>query len=93
MMSPCPHTGVKDLGKLLYELREVFPKWFDLGISLGVLHPRLLEIEDSYSKNQSRCMTEVVAEWLKQNSTASRSDLARALRTIDYNSVAARIEQ
>ena len=95
VMSPCPHTGVKDLPELVNELHEVFPKWFTLGLNLGVSYPRLQEIETNYSKDQSRCVIEILAEWLKENSTASRSDLARALRApaIGHKNVAARIDQ
>ena len=79
---------------LLNELHEVFPKWFMLGLNLGVPYTQLKQFETTHNKDCPRCMVDMLEAWLRIGSNCSRSQLAAALRApaVGHNDVAIRIE-
>lgn len=45
----------------------------DLGLALGLSHETLERIAEMYPRDPSRCLTEVLAEWLQKKGKASPS--------------------
>ena len=67
--------------------------WFDLGLKLKQPYPQLKNIEDSYGKNSSRCLTECLSLWLMSASTRTWETLAIALEDMDQNATAQHIRK
>ena len=69
--------------------------WRDLGLALGLSPHTLERIAAQYPRDPSRCLTEVLAEWLQKRGRAAPSwrALARALRssTVQGGEIASRI--
>ena len=64
-------------------------KWRDLGLSLGLLDPKLKTIEEDYSKDSDGCLRECLSLWLQTDDKATWTKLVGALYEIEENSVAA----
>ena len=55
---------MKDLKILVNELSAVKDKWFDLGVQLNMTPPDLNSIQIQYHNNPSRCLSEMLSQWL-----------------------------
>ena len=81
------------------ELESASDIWFELGLALGLLHPKLRQIEEGYSQDGNKCLREMLAEWLYHDDSAadlnvpSWEQLVRALRTLKYDTLAGEIEK
>ena len=81
------------------DLREIqnilndghFPssKWYDLGLSMGLLDPKLKTIEEDYPRDSDGCLRECLSLWLQTDDKATWTKLVGALYEIEENSVAA----
>ena len=84
---------LKDLHK--YVVNEAALKWRDLGLELlpyeryGVLD----NIEASSPCNAAKCCWSVFQKWLMTTEDASWNQLIRALRSVQLNDLADRLEQ
>lgn len=87
---------IGDLRELLDVLDDgYFPsnEWFQLGLSLGQLNPRLEEIENNYPKDNERCLQNCLTMWLKKDTEATWSKLANAVAKTGEKAVAAYISK
>ena len=81
------------------ELESASNIWFELGLALGLLHPKLRQIEEDYNQDMSKCLREMLAEWLyHDDSTAELSipsweKLTKALRELKFDALAKEIEK
>ena len=64
-------------------------KWYDLGLSMGLLDPKLKTIEEDYPKDSDGCLRECLSLWLQTDDKATWTKLVDALYEIEENSVAA----
>ena len=82
-------TAPDDIRELTRDLSPVFNDWFELGIELG-FNPGLLKpIEKTYTK-MSRCMINMLDEWIKRGSNKTRAQIIEALRspTVGHDALA-----
>ena len=87
---------ISDLGAVLDVLNnENFPsnEWIQLGLSLGLLNPKLESIEDNYSKDNEKCLQKCLTLWLTQDIEATWSKLADAVDNTGEKVVAAYISK
>ena len=81
-----------DTATLCNELGSV-SDWHTLGLNLGVKDHELDQIEKSHpTEGCSRWKQETFSLWLRRKSNASWQDVAGALRQMEENTVAERIE-
>lgn len=91
--------GITDLHQVRLELESASDVWFELGLALGLLHPTLRKIEENYDQDKSKCLREMLAEWLyhKDSDTGlgapTWKQLARALRDLKHDTLAKEIER
>ena len=94
---PCIfHLDVNnDLAELAGELKPIFAKWYELGLTLKIPSTQLKEIEVTHNKNPSRCMIDMLEAWFKQGSDKTRSQIVQALRSplVGHNDVADEIKR
>ncbi len=55
---------VLDLQKVREKLGSASPKWFELGLALGLSHPDLTNIKEEYGDN-NKCFREMLAKVLE----------------------------
>ncbi len=81
----------KDLHRVLEALMSASPKWFNLGLALGLSNAFLTGLESQYRNNQT-CLRQMLAKVLETRSV-TWSDLSDALRsrTVELNALADRI--
>ena len=93
-------TDISHLDEILQVLRTCNfspPKWYTLGVDLGLLKPTLDTIEDEYPHNVSRCLLECISQWLKKADKVIKKgeptwdSLASALRNIGEVAAAEKI--
>ncbi|XP_019863395.1 PREDICTED: uncharacterized protein LOC109592381 [Amphimedon queenslandica] len=85
---------ISDLQKVLDVLDDgYFPsnKWLNLGLSLGLLNPKLDTIEHNYPKDSERCLQKCLTLWLTEDIEATWSKLADAVDNTGEKAVAAYI--
>ena len=90
-------TAVKleesDVATLCNELTGI-SDWFTLGLNLGVSYRLLKEVRSNYSvEGCGACRRETLALWLQRAPNASWRDVVGALRKMEEDSLAGRIEQ
>ena len=90
-------TAVKleesDIATLCNELTGI-SDWFMLGLNLGVPYRLLKEIRSNYSvEGCGACRRETLVLWLQRAPNASWRDVVGALRKMEEDSLAGRIEQ
>ena len=54
---------ISDLQKVYEKLESASPKWFELGLALGLSHPNLTNIKEQNEDNQI-CLREMLAKLL-----------------------------
>lgn len=74
-----------DLRHLFELLNEMSTKWWYLGIQLGISPPKLKKIEHQYSRDSSKCLSELLFLWLSEDGHGdcdppTRSALVEALK-------------
>ena len=90
-MPGCDRPALKLLNK--HVVKQISSEWYDLGLEL-------LEQEDEATLNQisdksndvKKCCREMFQLWLKKYSTATWDQLIQALREVDLNSLATKVE-
>jgi len=86
---------MKDLNKHVIPL--VATSWYDLGLELlETKHERELDIIDKDSKTEGAktCCRKMLSKWLEtQSDSASWDQLIQAVKNIELNDVASKIEQ
>ena len=81
------------------ELDSASNMWFELGLALGLLHPKLRQIEEDYSQDVNKCLREMLAEWLYHDdipaevNVPSWDKLTKALRELKCDALAKEIEK
>ncbi|XP_065886204.1 uncharacterized protein [Dysidea avara] len=83
---------MKDLNKYIIPL--VATKWYDLGLDLlDAKHEHLLDIiEGDYKYDTQCCCRKMFSEWLRTTDTPTWDQLIVAIRTINLNEAASKIE-
>ena len=70
---------VSDLGKLLSEYSKHQVDWYDIGLQLGIDKHALDVIKHDYQNKAGGCFREMLAYWLENNQSATKSRLQRAI--------------
>ena len=72
-----------ELSKIVFVLKPIENKFFELGMQLEIDHQQLTSIEDAFKGNQSRCLIETIKLW-QDNSIdeCSWSALAMAVERV-----------
>ena len=91
-MPGCDRPALKLLNK--HVRKEVSSKWYDLGLELLEQEDeeKLNEIETNNPKDAGQCCKEMFRLWLRKCSTATWNQLIQALKEVDLNSLATKIE-
>ena len=77
-----------------YNIRnEVAVQWYDLGVQLLLDTNVLNIIRQDHSTNTETCCNEMFNRWLQADRTASWNKLIEALRNIENNQLADRIDR
>lgn len=82
--------GISKLREIINVLRHYnFPeaRWFDLGLQLGLLFPKLTAIETAHRIDAARCLMECLTKWLS-NGDATWQGLVSALKGMGENAIA-----
>ena len=64
------------------------PKWYILGLQLGVSADELDVIERNYPRDNDLCKVKMFGAWLRMDTSATYRKLARALVTIGKRNIA-----
>ena len=64
------------------------PNWYLLGLQLGVSGDELDMIERNYPRDNDLCKVKVFGAWLRMDTSATYSKLARALITLGKRNIA-----
>ena len=80
-----PQGGVPTLRDL--SLLPV-PNWYLLGLQLGVSGDELDVIERNYSRDNHMCKVKMFGTWLRVDTSATYSKLARAMVTVGNRTIA-----
>ena len=85
--------SLKDLTNAV--VPETSSEWHALGLQLNVTKARLDAIQTDYPRDCRRCCTEMLSEWLSQDSGASWPTLITALRSraVDKTELAGCLEE
>ena len=67
-------------------------EWFDLGLYLHLSYDDLMKIKSDYSNN-SHCLRECLASWLKSDTAATWDTLANAVSATGDKAAAAHISK
>jgi len=67
--------------------------WHNLGIQLGVPDDELKQIESNYTRDNSRCKSEMLSYWFHNAEEQSWDVIADALEKIDYRTLANKIRR
>ena len=81
--------NLKEIQKILNDGHFSSSKWYDLGLSLGLLDPKLKTIEKDYPSDSDRCLRECLSLWLQTDDKATWTKLVGALYEIEEKAVAA----
>ena len=88
--------AIRDLQEVLDVLNNgYFPsnEWFKLGLSLGLLNPKLEAIEDNYPKDNEKCLQKCLTLWLTEDIEATWTKLADAVDNTEQKAVAVYISK
>ena len=86
---PVPPLTVKQLMAAVSDVSD----WHALGIHLDLKMSQLMDIDRTYHKEGlKRIKAEMLSVWLNTSSSASWADLIKALKSIDEDTVASKIE-
>ena len=86
-------TGINDLANVKRSLKDLVD-WQSLGLELGLHYTTLKKIEEEQQKVISKCKTEMLAAWLKQQDDVAKTGvpswltLKAALVNIDEKKLA-----
>ena len=86
---------IKDLGIVQATLWDARPKWYNIGIQLGIAVEHLDVMKDRNLKNADECLTDLLAQWLRQaNPPPTWKTVVKALRspTVDLTRLADAID-
>ena len=86
---------LEDMGTVLTVLWDARPKWYYIGIQLGVKVPDLDVIKEKNLKNADECITELLNKWLRQaNPPPTWNSIVKALQSpiVDLPCLAETIE-
>ena len=76
----------KDLNEIFIQLKEVSTRWYNLGLSLGVLSDTLDIIEaNKKSEGCEVCLRQLLAHCLESERPLTWSDVCKALRSESVN--------
>ena len=89
----CDRPALKYLNK--YVRKYVSTEWFDLGIELLEQEDEeaLYEIKANHPNNANECCKEMFQLWLRKSPSATWDQLIQALRDVDLNTAAAKLEE
>ena len=79
-MSYSNFSGEHSLVTIVDTIHTLTAQWFNLGLALGLFYSKLRQIESNFPRDSFRCLTEMVAMWLKNSSHPSWRKLTFALR-------------
>ena len=85
----------KDLRAVLSALWDARPKWYNIGLELGLTVEDLDIIAETNLKDADKCLTEILAQWLRQaNPLPTWSIVVKALRSqiVNLTQLASKIE-
>ena len=94
-------TDISDLAlvdELLKKHNFFVNNYYSFGLHLGLLAPTLDSIGENHRGDGTRCLLEVLKAWLKQSDEVQKNggctitSLVNALRKVEENAVANRIE-
>ena len=68
------YTGIADLVNVKKVLKNVVD-WQSLGLELGLLYPRLEQIDEEQRGSIAKCNTKMLAAWLQQKDHVSRKGI------------------
>ena len=57
------------------EVRDLAPKWMDVGLTLGIRHSYLKEIRTTNRESPRECLKDALEQWLKQVYNVDRNGL------------------
>ena len=91
-VSGCDRPALKLLNK--HVRKHVSSKWHDLGLELLEQEDEetLNQIKSDNPKDVNECCKEMFQLWLRKCSTATWDQLIQALREVDLNNLATKIE-
>ena len=81
-------ANLREIQNILNDGHFPSSKWYDLGLSLGLLDPKLKTIEGDYPRDSDRCLRECLLLWLQTDDKATWTKLVVALYEIEEKSVA-----
>ena len=82
-------ANLREVQNILNDGHFSSSKWRDLGLSLGLLDPKLKTIEEDCSRDSDGCLRECLSLWLQTDDKATWTKLVDALYEMEENSVAA----
>ena len=82
-------ANLREIQNILNDGHFPSSKWYDLGLSLGLLDPKLKTIKEDYPRDSDRCLRECLLLWLQTDDKATWTKLVGALYEIEEKSVAA----
>ena len=71
--------NLREIQKILNDGYFPSSKWYDLGLSLDLLDPKLKTIEKDYPRDSDRCLRECLSLWLQTDDKATWTKLVDAL--------------
>ena len=80
--------NLKEIQKILNDGHFPSSKWYDLGLFLGLLDPKLKTIENDYPRDSDCCLRECLSLWLQTDEKATWTKLVGALYEMKKKSVA-----
>ena len=95
-------VDINDLENVLQLLKKCDfsdSKWMELGLKLGLKKTTLDAIETNYPRDVGRCLIECLSKWLERADAvdskggATWDSLSDALRSMDENAVADKLDQ
>ena len=69
------------LSTLVTELYEIYEKWRELGIKLGLTNEELKSIENDHGQYSDRCLIHVLDKWLKITNFPTWTDIVDVLNS------------
>ena len=85
-------ANLREIQKILNDGHFPSSKWYDLGLSLGLLDPKLKTIEEDYPRDSDGCLRKCLSLWLQTDDKATWTTLVGALYEIEEKSVAAYVD-
>ena len=86
----------KNLQEIFSDIFDTAPKWYNLGLALGLVSDELDKIKVLHRENPNECLREMLKVWLSRHSPRStRKALVSALRekTVGEDAFADELEQ